>query len=83
MLEIALLVMTGVGTTIFSIIAYAYKNDMGYLKARITEIALATEKRFDDDHADNKDRFNIVHKRIDDHELRIRDNEEIINKELK
>lgn len=83
MLEIAIFAMTGIGTLIFTLIAYAYKTDMGYLKARITEIAISTEKRFDEDHEDNKARFEIVHKRIDDHEERLRDAEELINKELK
>ena len=83
MLEIALFTMTGVGTLVFSLIAYAYRNDMKYLKERITEIAIGTEKRFDEDHEDNKGRFDIVHKRIDDHEERIRANEATINKELK
>lgn len=83
MLEIALLVITSVGTFIFTVIAYAYKKDMGYLKERMTEISVNTQKRFDEDHEDNKERFELVHKRIDGLNDRVRENEAIINKELK
>ncbi len=65
MIEIAL-------TVIAAVFAYAYRNDMKYLREKVTEISI-----------DSKERFEVVHKRIDDHEIRIRENEEIINKELK
>ena len=83
MLEIALFALTTIFTLAFTVIGYTYTRDMSYLKERMTEISIGTNKRFDEDHEDNKERFEIVHKRIDDHEGRLREAEEIINKELK
>ena len=83
MIEILVIVLSFFLTAIIGLGTYAYTRDMSYLKARMTEIALGTEKRFDEDHEDNAERFRIVHKRLDDHEERLRENEATINKELK